>query len=157
MKYANKDEYVRYKLQRNIKLGFFESPTCDNPDHDGQASVGSFVIREEGFTEYEAVCQKCVDDHRESLGQFFDRVAAGESDPEEDGFQCEDCEQQFPSLVVHSDGSAEGGLYIHRDWEDRSETWCCATCYDKRYQRDKAMAEEEQKYQEQHQGYFDDE
>lgn len=131
MRYENKEQYVQYKVSKSFKLGHMEQDNCSNPDHEGCKAVGSFVHREDGFTEYDSACTECLRSFESGLADEFDN--AGKS---EEGFYCEDCEAFTPYLVKNEDGSVEDGLLIHRDVEDRSMTDCCVSCYTKRVRRD---------------------
>ena len=141
MRYENKEDYVRYQLQRNFTFGHKESLQCATVGHENRKVVGSFIHREEGFTEYDAACRDCLKLYEARLGVYFENAPTSD-----EGFYCEDCDTFTPYLIFNEDGSAKDGLLVHKDFEDRSETHCCESCYGRRKKEDQKLLDEEEAY-----------
>ena len=133
MLYKDKEEYIRYKLSKNFKLGHVEDgeKECPNPEHLGSEIVGSFVHHEAGFTEYDSACALCLQGYKEFLEKEFENAAISIG-----GFRCEDCGALTPYLIANNDGTVEDGLHVHKDVDDNSLTDCCHSCFRARKQKD---------------------
>ena len=134
--FKTEEDYVRYRL-----IGFRpnrKEEVCETFHEEGERpSIGAWVHDEGYFQEYIHTCQECYDASLESIKAFF-------HDPNSDTnwFICEDCDVYFERFVKNEDGSLTDNLYIHKDVEDKSLTYCCETCYDKRKEADKAFWED---------------
>ncbi len=116
--------------------------------HPNTPSVGSFVHREPGFTEYDPCCNICIGTFVNGQKKFFTKLL---EDPSSGGTMvCEVCDTN-QDKYVRTDAGIEGNLHVYKDPEDGSWTDMCTSCYKARKASDQKYYEEERD-----QGYDDE-
>lgn len=117
-------ENVRFFSERKGPLGT-DTEFCTW--HPNRKSVGEFILREEGFTEYDGFCKECYRSSIKKKYKFFTSILEGVN---EDSFYCEVCKDRHPRWSVEG-GEIEDMKYLFIDPEDRSHTDCCLPHYRK--------------------------
>lgn len=155
----NKQEYVFESVTKRIR--FFneknsamdpENVVCKHYDEEGQLvdekpSIGEWVHREPGFTEYDACCQACYDETVKWVSEKFDRLVTGtETDKDRNYHYCERCKKDgklFTALLEEGkEPQIEKVGFTYIDPEDGSWMDMCKTCYTKQRNRDLQEVEE---------------
>lgn len=122
--------------------------------HPKTKAIGSFVYREQGFTEYYPVCNVCVGTFVNNSKKFFTNLFA---DIKTGGtMYCECCKTTQDKYTHVEDGGIEDNLLVYKDPEDGSWTDMCNACYTKQKAADDKYYEEELQYQREKWGYDDD-
>lgn len=119
--------------------------------HPKTPAVGSFVLREPGFTEYDPCCNICIGTFVNSQKKFFTKLL---EDPSSGGSMfCEVCDT-VQDNYIRTDAGVKENLHVYKDPEDGSWTDMCTSCYKARKTADQRYYEEELRYeQERDRGY----
>lgn len=95
--------------------------------HPSRKSIGEFILREEGFTDYDGFCEEC---HRSSIKKKYKLFTSILEGSNEDSFYCEVCKDNHPRWSVDED-EVKDNLYVFVDPEDKTHTDCCLPHYRK--------------------------
>ena len=112
--------------------------------HPNTPSVGSFVHREPGFTEYDPCCNICIGTFVNNQKKFFTKLL---EDPSSGGTMvCEVCDTT-QNQYIRTDAGVEENLRVYKDPEDGSWTDMCTSCYEAKKAADQKYYEEELRYE----------
>ena len=112
--------------------------------HYRTPAVGSFVHREEGFTEYDPCCNICIGTFVNNRKKFFTKLL---EDPSSGGSMvCEVCDT-LQDKYICTDSGIEENLCVYKDPEDGSWTDMCISCYEAQKASDQRYYEEELRYE----------
>ena len=120
--------------------------------HPKTKAVGSFVQRECGFTEYDPCCNVCIGSFVNSQKKFFTELL---KDPSSGGTMfCEVCDT-VQDRYLRTEEGVEENLRIYKDPEDGSWTDMCTACYETQKSKDQKYYEEELRYQQEQDMFYD--
>ena len=134
----DKEQFVAYKLDSvktfdPLKYRNEDVATCTR--HPGVPSTHVVHLVEEGFTEYDGMCQGCYEAAKASAEALFDKlINEVQPEPSEYGreFLCESCQTWKPYFVLSSDKTkVRNNFRNYVDPEDRSWTDMCVPCHQK--------------------------